>query len=210
MVNKNHQMMRSTNNKRLGGPVPGIAPKLIGGGANSNSGSGMDGSNGRAMDRFSLRKAWNGSAANLNNSVQTPFRRVNNAGDLRGRINTSSKGPNQVTNIRRQSLGGWKLFAGGVPEKDPHVASCHPKFVYDSSDYIRFKKMQSVNKNYNDYSFGGGGKGTRRIGSCSIPWYDLAKALAVCGSDVIDDGANVPLDSDCYKLLVKLGLVGCF
>ena len=157
MVNKNE--MRSTKNNRLGGPVPGIAPKLIGGGGNSNSGSGMDGSNGRAMDRFSLRKAWNGSAGNLNNSVQTPFRRVNNAGDLHGRLNVSSGGPNQVTSVRRQSLASWPLLAGSVSrdlDAGKHrVASCNPKFVYDSSDYVRFKKLQSVNRNYNDYSFGG-------------------------------------------------------
>ena len=29
------------------------------------------------------------------------------------------------------------------------------KFVYDSSDYIKYKKLRSVNRNYNDRSFGG-------------------------------------------------------
>jgi hypothetical protein len=40
---------------------------------------------------------------------------------------------------------------------DPRVpaSACNTKFVYDSSDYIRFRKNLAFNKNYNDRSFGG-------------------------------------------------------
>lgn len=31
----------------------------------------------------------------------------------------------------------------------------NPKYVNDSSDYIRFKKLSAKNRNYNDSSFGG-------------------------------------------------------
>lgn len=154
-------MNTSTNDNYLGGPVPGIAPKLIGGGANTNSGSGMNGGNTRSMERYYLRKSWNGTQASLSKEQLGPFRRVNNAGDLQGRVNTSSKGPNQVTNVRRQSLAGWKLLAGAVPIKQENVSSCNPKYVYDSSDYVKFKKLQSVNRNYNDYSFGGSNNGAQ-------------------------------------------------
>jgi hypothetical protein len=34
-------------------------------------------------------------------------------------------------------------------------STCNGKFVYDGSDYTRFKKNQAVNQNYNDLSFGG-------------------------------------------------------
>ena len=34
-------------------------------------------------------------------------------------------------------------------------AACNVKYVYDSSDYVRFLKQQAVNRNYNDYSNGG-------------------------------------------------------
>ena len=34
-------------------------------------------------------------------------------------------------------------------------AACNGKYVYDSSDYVRFLKQQAVNRNYNDYSNGG-------------------------------------------------------
>ena len=161
----NFNLRTATNDNYLGGPIPGIAPQLVGGGANTNSGSGMDGGNARSLNRFTLRKGWNGTAGNLNNAVLGPFRRVNNAGDLQGRLNVSSGGPNQVTSVRRQSLASWPLLAGSVSrdlDAGKHrVASCNPKFVYDSSDYVRFKKLQSVNRNYNDYSFGGSNNGAQ-------------------------------------------------
>jgi hypothetical protein len=34
-------------------------------------------------------------------------------------------------------------------------STCNVKFVYDGSDYTKFKKDQAVNRNYNDRSFGG-------------------------------------------------------
>ena len=33
--------------------------------------------------------------------------------------------------------------------------SGNPKFIYDSSDYIRFKKLQAINRNFNDETHGG-------------------------------------------------------
>jgi hypothetical protein len=38
----------------------------------------------------------------------------------------------------------------GVP-----ASACNVKYVYDSSDYIRYKKQSSFVKNYNDISYGG-------------------------------------------------------
>ena len=35
----------------------------------------------------------------------------------------------------------------------------NPKFVYDGSDYTRFKKMKAKLKTYNDKSFGGSNNG---------------------------------------------------
>jgi hypothetical protein len=34
-------------------------------------------------------------------------------------------------------------------------ATCNVKYVYDSSDYVTYLKQKAVNKNYNDYTFGG-------------------------------------------------------
>ena len=33
--------------------------------------------------------------------------------------------------------------------------SGNPKFVHAGSDYIRFKKLQAINKNFNDWTYGG-------------------------------------------------------
>tara|TARA_A100001015_G_scaffold82391_1_gene91371 strand:- start:1784 stop:2314 length:531 start_codon:yes stop_codon:yes gene_type:complete len=149
---------------------PGIALRLVGGGANSSSGSGMDGGAGRERMRFTLRQAWNGKAATgkVNNMKisATPFRAVNNAGDLLSREYYTSGGSNQVKTGRiklaaNQSatvLGG-NLFsrpdATGIPSATTNV-----RFVYDGSDYTKFKKQQAINRNYNDWSYGGSNNGS--------------------------------------------------
>ena len=33
--------------------------------------------------------------------------------------------------------------------------SGNPRFVYDGSDYVRFKKLQAINRNFNDITYGG-------------------------------------------------------
>jgi hypothetical protein len=141
--------------------------QLIGGGANSTSGSGMDGASGRQIMRFTLRNAWNGAAAKGTvNGVKvaaTPFRAVNNAGDLLNRVGYTSGGSNQVNTgrIKLAANGSARVLGGsifaipdgtGVPSSNTNV-----KYVYDGSDYTRFKKQQASNRNYNDTSFGGAG-----------------------------------------------------
>ena len=111
--------------------------------------------------RFSLVQAWNTKyPAQLRNAglkrVVTPFRAVNNSGDLLCRQNYSCGGSSQVAQSR-PGLRGLKLgsiFSNcdgtGVP-----AATCNPKYVYDSSNYTTFLKQQALNKNFNDSSFGG-------------------------------------------------------
>ena len=69
---------------------PGISLRTLGGTANGNSGTGMEGGSNRERMRFTLRQAWNGQAAsgvvNGNKVAITPFRAVNNAGDLLNRV----------------------------------------------------------------------------------------------------------------------------
>jgi hypothetical protein len=38
----------------------------------------------------------------------------------------------------------------GIPS-----ANCNPKYVYDSSNYVTYRKQLAVNKNYRDTSDGG-------------------------------------------------------
>ena len=146
----------------LGGRIQGIAPKLIGGGSGKYGNGGMIGSSERAQERFSLVQAWNGAAATgvINGYRRKigPFRVVNNAGDFLSRQNYTSGGSNQVNNIRG-GITGYKVLGGAIQPNGDNTnipsSTCNPKFVYDGSDYIQFKKLQAVNRNYNDYSFGG-------------------------------------------------------
>lgn len=149
---------------------PGISLKPVGGTAGGNSGTGMEGGSNRERMRFTLRQAWNGQAAkgsvNGKKVAATPFRAVNNAGDLLNRVAYTSGGSNQVKTGRIKTsanhtgniLGG-SIFAkpdgSGVPS-----ASTNVKWVYDGSDYTRFKKQQAANRTYNDWSYGGSNNGS--------------------------------------------------
>lgn len=141
--------------------------QLIGGGANSDSGSGMDGGSGRQIMRFTLRSAWNGLAAkgtvNGIKIAATPFRAVNNAGDLLNRVDYTSGGSNQVNTGRNKlaANGSSRILGGSIFAKPDNSgvpsATTNVKYVYDGSDYTRFKKQQTSNKNYYNTNFGGAG-----------------------------------------------------
>jgi hypothetical protein len=106
-----------------------------------------------------LRRGWN--QENASGTIQgkkrviTPFRAVNNLGDFLARKNYVCGGPNQVN----ASKPGWKSRIGSIISNcdgtNVEGASCNPKFVSDSSDYVRYRKLRALNKNYNDKSFGG-------------------------------------------------------
>lgn len=111
----------------------------------------------------------------------TPFRALMNAGDPNNTYNspiwdadnqhkwpmTNKTGEifnpqytrkiNQVSSTRRASNAGWKSLAGKVPTVGPYGAAWtgNNKYVYDGSDYIKFKKLQTKNRNFNDPTFGG-------------------------------------------------------
>ena len=113
--------------------------------------------------RYTLREAWNTSypqqlrVSNLK-LAQTPFRAVNNSGDLLSRQNYSCGGPCQ-TFQNRPGLFGLKGHFGAIYSKCDGTgvppATCNTKYVYDSSDYITFLKQQATQRNYNDLSYGG-------------------------------------------------------
>lgn len=149
---------------------PGVAPTLIGGGANSNSGSGMEGGNNRGMNRFFVVNAWNAQAAkctwNNYSRATTPFRAVNNAGDYLSRQYYTSGGSNQLYGRINSAVNPSALTLGGginFSKDKTGIPSCtaNVKYVYDGSDYTRFKKMMATQKSYNDYSFGGANNGAQ-------------------------------------------------
>ena len=114
---------------------------------------------GQVMTRRVLVKSWNTQAAigtiNGHMRILTPFRAVNNLGDFLARPNYICGGANQINNTypgRQGRMGSIiSLCDGtGVPG-----ASCNPKFVPDSSDYVTYKRQLAINNNYNDLKNGG-------------------------------------------------------
>ena len=124
--------------------------------------------------RFTLKNAWNTNYQGqlrrdgLSKSITTPFRAVNNAGDLLSRDNYSCGGSCQSFQSR-PGLSGLKNHFGSVSDsctpsaaynslqliKNIPPAACNVKYVYDSSDYITYLKQKAVVKNYNDLTYGG-------------------------------------------------------
>lgn len=141
----------SAVSKNLGGGLKGIAPKPT----NINSQT-QDVS----TNRFILREAWNtttylDSLGNTNRRIITPFRAVNNAGDVLSRKNYSCGGSCQ-TPQSRPGLSGLRGAFGAIQSVCDETlvppSACNVKYVYDSSNYTRYLKERSINKNYNDYS----------------------------------------------------------
>jgi hypothetical protein len=150
----------------LGGGFPGQQTQLLGGGA----GSKMEGGNERAIERNILREAFgnrvlpgntNSNISSSGKSKTTPFRSAFNAGDSAGSYNSAPSsqmpGSNQVNG---RSISGLHINSGGPHNDGAALYSGNPKFVYDGSDYTRYKKLKANNKTYNDSSFGGANNGS--------------------------------------------------
>lgn len=122
---------KQTSSANLGGPFQGFSAKQTV--LNYKDGQ-------QTSTRDIVRRSWNtafasGTVNGLKRKV-TPFRAVNNSGDFLVRQNYNSEGPNPDST--------------GIPS-----ANTNPKFVADSSDYTKFKKQVSINRNYNDLANGG-------------------------------------------------------
>ncbi len=152
------------NFQSLGGGIQGISPKVT---LNTQQGNSMVAPLGQAsqipLDRNMIRNVLpttyvvDGKYALGNSWAQTPFRVAMNAGDLYSR-QTEPGGVNQVKGS--VGIGQYRNTRGGAPSEGGSVragngATGNQHFVYDSSDYIRYKRLMAKNKNYNDSSFGG-------------------------------------------------------
>jgi hypothetical protein len=88
----------------------------------------------------------------------------NNGGQIPDSIYVNP--PNQVSSTRRSSNSSAVKNSGYMPKANAYgfdpagggqaaLWSGNSTWVYDSSDYITFKKLQAKNKNINDVSWGG-------------------------------------------------------
>ena len=146
----------------LGGGLRGYMPQPI---------IDHDNSDAFAQTRFTLKDAWNTSSLSGSSNPKRmvgAFRAVNNAGDILSRQNYSCGGTCQSYQSRPGLKGLRQRFGAISTSCDADVfyssnqinpaipaSACNTKFVYDSSDFIRFRKNQAINRNYNDRSFGG-------------------------------------------------------
>lgn len=140
-------------NSVLGGPYNGFSAKqtLLNFKDGEQSGT-----------RSILRNAWNTTLAKGSykgkNRVITPFRAVNNSGDFLARKDYKCGGP---TGMSKCSIGwaGSKIYLGSKIDNCDNTgipgASGNVKYVYDSSDYVTYKKQEAINHNYNDLKNGG-------------------------------------------------------
>jgi hypothetical protein len=111
------------------------------------------------MMRRQVVKSWNTSYAsgivNGASRIVTPFRAVTNSGDFLQRNNYVCGGPAPVN----ADKPGWKGHLGSIVSNCDYSgipsSTCNVKYVPDSSDYIRYKKLRANNQNFNDVKGGG-------------------------------------------------------
>ena len=145
------------NQIKLGGNSKGKQPMIHGH---------VEGGNDRAVTRRQLSRAFGNmiisglgtSPLLYNKNVLGPFRTAFNAGDVvTNKIEPNDirygRLPNQVggNNLSRVQVRG----DGTSSQNGNAMYSGNPKYVHAGSDYIRFKKLQALNKSYNDKSYGG-------------------------------------------------------
>ena len=126
----------------------------------------MDGGNDRALSRKYLSRAF----GNMYNSgletspllykknVLGPFRTAYNAGDVitNDNVPTNIIYGREANQISGNNLSRLQIRGDGTSgQKGTAMYSGNTKFVHAGSDYIRFKKLQALNKNFNDWTYGG-------------------------------------------------------
>ena len=169
---------------KLGGGIPGVQPILLGGGGGAHGGSGMVGGQERAIARERNRQTMNTKCflqKILGNDVTmprtTPFRTAMNAGDMLGTFDSGPLAQLGHTNQLYGVSGHMQHFRRDGIHKGSAGFTGNQKFVYDSSDYIRFKSQSAKLKTYNDLSFGGAGAGKGGVGRMAVT---VARSLGKC------------------------------
>jgi len=174
---------RTKVGRNLGEGFQGYMPQAV-----QTTEKGSFGSNDFDTLRFTLREAWNTTypsqlKAAKKKAIITPFRAINNSGDLLSRDNYSCGGGCQTFQSRpgmfglRQRFGSVSNSCSGTFYSDYQIApsvpsaTCNVKYVYDSSDYTKYLKQKSINKNYNDLTFAGDSSNASQSAVRSIKRY---------------------------------------
>ena len=122
-----------------------------------------------ALKRKILRRTFRPDTKVVNGvkikSTAGPFRTSMNLGDFLSRQYQSCGGCNQVNDVNsrilRSKMGGTvsngscNVETNGITPQQIPLKGGNTKYVADSSLYTQFKTLESINRNYNDTSFGG-------------------------------------------------------
>ena len=148
--------MSSFDNTKLGGGQKGYQPLITGHAVGGGE---------RSANRKYLAKAFGNlkntglgtSPVLYNKNILGPFRSAYNAGDVitNSIVATDIKYGRESSQVNGNNLSRVQVRGDGLNRNGSAMFSGNPRFVYDGSDYIRFKKLNAINKNYNDSSFGG-------------------------------------------------------
>jgi hypothetical protein len=141
----------------LGGNQSGRQPMLHGS---------MDGGNERALSRKYLSRAFgnmynsglSSSPLLYTKNVLGPFRTAYNAGDVitNENVATNIAYGRESNQVGGNNLSRLQVSRDGISgQNGTAMYSGNTKFVHAGSDYIRFKKLQALNKNFSDWSYGG-------------------------------------------------------
>ena len=147
-------------------PPRGIFPNMLKSGVSPQMSAPSVTDSSRERNRMILRNVWQTAPeGTLNNSKYRgkwrngAFRVLNNAGDVLSRENYSCGGPNMVGS----HFGMLNLtYGGGQSKKNCDKSgvppsTCNVKYVYDSSDFTKFKKLMALNKGYVTPNYSDGG-----------------------------------------------------
>lgn len=144
----------------LGGGISGSQPL---GGSYRDSQFAND----RAINRSVLRRSFgnmynDGLAsspvviASKGNSLCGSFRAATMAGDVVGEVNSSTNKKYGIEhNTTGKQFASLNLNQGSIRRDGNASYAGHPKHVYDTSDFLRYKKLKTINQNYNDITLGG-------------------------------------------------------
>lgn len=141
---------KHSNPSSLGKGIPGKFEVAFG---NTLTGSDV------ALKRRVLRKAFKTNKLKKGDkkisSMCGPFRSANQLGDPLTRKYASCGGCSQVNNADSVSSKDCELEVHTFKVTDVPLASGNNKFVSDSSQFTRFKHLESINLTYNDKTGGG-------------------------------------------------------
>ena len=149
-------------------PERGCYPNIIKSGVSPQLSYPTVSDSSRGTNRFVLRNVWQtapiGTLLAKNREYRgkwanSSFRILNNAGDVKSRKNYSCGGADMVGS----QPGMLNLTYGGGQSKtncdgsDIPPSTCNVKYVYDSSDFTRYRKLRAANSGYvaPNYSDGG-------------------------------------------------------